>query len=75
MTLCTVPAPDTNGVPASVTGTTYLGAAMRLGLATRGGTRLTVTMPMDTAAHALNGGSDLWVTWPTDRGFLLPEPH
>jgi putative spermidine/putrescine transport system ATP-binding protein len=65
--------PDRNGVAASVTTTTYLGPAIRLGLATRGGTRLTVTLPIETATRALNHGPDLWVTWPADKGFLLPE--
>jgi putative spermidine/putrescine transport system ATP-binding protein len=64
---------DANGVAATVTATTYLGSAMRLGLATRGGTRITVTLPTETAARALADGPDLWVTWPTDKGFLLPE--
>ena len=64
---------DANGVAASVTATTYLGSAMRLGLATRGGTRIVVTLPTETAAKALTNGPDLWVTWPTDKGFLLPE--
>ena len=46
---------------------------MRLGLATRGGTRLIVTLPTEIAAQAIAGGPDLWVTWPGDKGFLLPE--
>jgi len=75
MTVCAVAPDDRNGVPASVTATTYLGAAMRLGLTTRGGTRLTVTLPVDIAAQALNQGPDLWVTWPANKGFLLPETH
>jgi putative spermidine/putrescine transport system ATP-binding protein len=62
-----------NGVAASIASTTYLGSAVRLGLATRGGTRLIVTVPPDIAAKALVGGPDLWVTWPGDKGFLLPE--
>ena len=64
---------DANGVAATVTATTYLGSAMRLGLATPGGTRITVTLPTETAARALADGPDLWVTWPVDKGFLLPE--
>jgi putative spermidine/putrescine transport system ATP-binding protein len=64
---------DANGVAATVTATTYLGSAMRLGLATRGGTRITVTLPTETAARALADGPELWVIWPTDKGFLLPE--
>ena len=66
---------DANGVAASVTATTYLGSAVRLGLATRGGARITVTLPTEAAAKALAGGPDLWVTWPVDKGFLLPEGH
>ncbi len=62
-----------NGVAASVAATTYLGASMRLGLVTRGGTRLTVTLPAEAAARTLAGGRDLWVTWPVTKGFLLPE--
>ena len=46
---------------------------MRLGLVTRGGTRLTVTLPAEAAASALAGGRDVWVTWPVTKGFLLPE--
>jgi putative spermidine/putrescine transport system ATP-binding protein len=46
---------------------------MRLGLVTRGGTRLTVTLPAEAAARTLAGGRDLWVTWPATKGFLLPE--
>ena len=64
---------DANGVAASIATTTYLGAAMRLGLATRGGTRITVTLPTAAAASALGAGRDVWVTWPPDKGYLLPE--
>jgi putative spermidine/putrescine transport system ATP-binding protein len=73
MSLATGRPPDANGVAASVTATTYLGSAVRLGLATQGGSRIIVTVPPDTAAKALVNGPDVWVTWPTDKGFLLPE--
>jgi putative spermidine/putrescine transport system ATP-binding protein len=62
-----------NGVAASVAQATYLGGSMRLGLVTRGGTRLTVTLPAEIAANALANSRDLWVTWPVTKGFLLPE--
>lgn len=62
-----------NGVAASVSATTYLGASMRLSLVTRGGTRLAVTLPAETAASVLSNGRELWVTWPVTQGFLLPE--
>ena len=64
---------DANGVAASIAATTYLGSSMRLGLVTRGGTRLTVTLPAEIAAKKLADGHDLWVTWPMTKGFLLPE--
>jgi putative spermidine/putrescine transport system ATP-binding protein len=64
---------EANAVAASVTTTTYLGSAVRLGLATRGGTRIVVTVPPEIAAKALVNGPDLWVTWPADKGFLLPN--
>jgi putative spermidine/putrescine transport system ATP-binding protein len=64
---------DCNGVAASVATTTYLGSAMRLGLATPGGTRITVTLPTEAAAKALANGREVWVTWPLGKGYLLPE--
>jgi len=64
--------PGGNGVAAAVTSATYLGAATRLALATRGGTTLTLTLPTERAAAALGAGPQLWVTWPIDKGFLLP---
>ena len=72
MTVSAEARPDANGVPASVTATTYLGPAMRLGLATRSGVPLTVTLPVEVAASALSQGRDLWVSWPADKGTLLP---
>ena len=74
MTVLPTPPAAGNSVPAHVTATTYLGSALRLGLATRSGLPLTVTLPIDTAAAALAAGPDLWVTWPADKGFLLPTP-
>jgi len=64
-----------NCLAGTVTGTTYLGPATRIALATAGGTALTLTMPTDRAALALRSGPAVWVTWPRDKGFLLPaEP-
>ena len=73
MSLCHTRPDDANGVAAAVAATTYLGASMRLGLVTRGGARLTVTLPAELAAKALAQGRELWVTWPTSKGFLLPD--
>jgi len=64
---------EANGVAASIASTTYLGSAMRLGLVTRGGARLTVTLPAEAAASAHSLDRELWVTWPVHKGFLLPE--
>jgi putative spermidine/putrescine transport system ATP-binding protein len=61
-----------NVVAASLRSATYLGAVTRLALATRGGTALTLTLPTERAAAAIGAGEQLWVTWPIDKGFLLP---
>ena len=63
---------DANRVAVSIASTTYLGSAVRLGLATRGGSRIIVTVPPDAAARALSEGPELWVTWPFAKGILLP---
>ncbi|MDQ0395018.1 ABC transporter ATP-binding protein [Labrys monachus] len=64
-----------NCLAGTVTGTTYLGPATRIALATAGGVALTLTMPTERAALALREGPDVWITWPRDKGFLLPgEP-
>ncbi len=74
MSLCADPPnDDSNRISAAVATTTYLGAAMRLGLVTRGGSRLSVTLPAESAARALAAERELWVTWPVTKGFLLPE--
>ena len=75
MTVCPARPEGGNAIPVRVAATTYLGATTRLGLATSGGTPLTVTLPTDKAAQALNSGPELWVSWSSDKGFLLPEQH
>jgi putative spermidine/putrescine transport system ATP-binding protein len=60
-----------NGIAATTTASTYLGAATKLDLLTRQGTRLTVSVPNDVAATALRGGNSVWLTWPAERGILL----
>jgi putative spermidine/putrescine transport system ATP-binding protein len=60
-----------NGIAATTTASTYLGAATKLDLLTRQGTRLTVSVPNEVAATALRGGNSVWLTWPAERGILL----
>jgi len=62
-----------NGVAASVASRSYRGGVTRLGLVTRGGSRLSVTLPSESAQRAFAGNSELWITWPWSKGFLLPE--
>jgi putative spermidine/putrescine transport system ATP-binding protein len=62
-----------NCLAGTVTSSTYLGSATKLSLTTRSGTPLSLTLPTDRAAVALRDGPALWVTWPKDKGFLLPE--
>ena len=62
-----------NCLAGTVTSSTYLGSATKISLTTRSGTPLSLTLPTDRAAETLRGGPQLWITWPKDRGFLLPE--
>ncbi len=64
--------PDENGIAATATSSTYLGAATRLEMLTGRGDTLTVSVPSAVAATALNGGNSVWLTWPADKGILLP---
>jgi putative spermidine/putrescine transport system ATP-binding protein len=73
MSISSEPPNEANGVAACVASTTYLGSAMRLGLVTRGGARLTVTLPAEAAEGGRAFDRELWVTWPVHKGFLLPE--
>ncbi len=61
-----------NSISATATSSTYLGAATRLELATRQGAKVTVSVPNEVAAAALGDGNAVWLTWPADKGFLLP---
>jgi putative spermidine/putrescine transport system ATP-binding protein len=72
MSIAREPHPQENGIATTATSSTYLGAATRLELTTRGGARVTVSVPTETAQHALGNGNAVWLTWPAERGFLLP---
>jgi putative spermidine/putrescine transport system ATP-binding protein len=72
MSLATAPASGENGIAAKATGATYLGSATKLELATAGGAKVSVSVPNDVASRALSEGHPLWLTWPAERGFLLP---
>jgi putative spermidine/putrescine transport system ATP-binding protein len=73
MTIRSEAAPGENGIAATTTASTYLGAATKLDLQTRQGTRLSVSVPNEIAADALRGGNSVWLTWPAERGVLLPR--
>ncbi|ESY71466.1 MULTISPECIES: ABC transporter ATP-binding protein [unclassified Mesorhizobium] len=62
-----------NGIAATATNSTYLGAATRLDLTTRQGAKITVSVPNEVAAAALSKGNSVWLTWPAEKGFLLPH--
>jgi putative spermidine/putrescine transport system ATP-binding protein len=72
MSVARRPSPRENGIAATATSSTYLGSATRLELETRRGAKVTVSVPNEVAAAALGGGSAVWLTWPADKGFLLP---
>ncbi|MBN9216634.1 MAG: ABC transporter ATP-binding protein [Mesorhizobium sp.] len=62
-----------NGIAATATASTYLGAATKLDLTTRQGAKVTVSVPNEVAAAALSKGNSVWLTWPAEKGFLLPN--
>ena len=62
-----------NGIAATATASTYLGAATKLDLTTRQGAKVTVSVPNEVAAAALSKGNSVWLTWPAEKGFLLPD--
>ena len=72
MAIAKAPASGENGIAAKATGATYLGSATKLELATEGGAKLSVSVPTDVASQALSDSGPLWLTWPAERGFLLP---
>ncbi len=72
MSVTREPVAGANAVAVSVTGSTYLGAAVRLDLVTRGGTPASVTVPVEVAHEATTGNGQIWLTWPAAKGFLLP---
>ena len=72
MSIAREAAPGKNGIAATATSSTYLGAATRLELQTRQGATVTVSVPSEIAATALSGGNSVWLTWPADKGILLP---
>ena len=63
-----------NGVAASVAATTYLGSAMRLGLVTRGGARLTVTLAdRGPPGRALERTATSGSHGPWTKAFFCPD--
>jgi putative spermidine/putrescine transport system ATP-binding protein len=72
MSIARQPASSENGIAVTAISSTYLGSAVRLELMTDGGRKLTVSVSTESSRHALEGGSAIWLTWPVDRGFLLP---
>ncbi|MEW9806723.1 ABC transporter ATP-binding protein [Mesorhizobium marinum] len=71
MTIKSAAQPGENGIAATTTASTYLGAATKLDMVTRQGTRLSVSVPSEVAASAMRNGSSVWLTWPEERGILL----
>jgi putative spermidine/putrescine transport system ATP-binding protein len=60
-----------NAISASLRDLTYLGAETRLSLLTPGDVPLMLAMPTAMLPPDLHLGSQVWVTWPSDRGIFL----
>ncbi|GLR53236.1 ABC transporter ATP-binding protein [Shinella yambaruensis] len=73
MSIAREPAIAENSIPVTAVSSTYLGSAVRLDLITRSGSRASVSVPMEAARFALEKGNTVWLTWPAERGLILPE--
>lgn len=60
-----------NAIPATVTDLTYLGARTRIDLTGAEQTEITLNQPTDDLPEGLAAGSEIWASWPEQKGFLL----
>ena len=60
-----------NAIPAKIADVTYMGAETRLSAVTSAGQALTLTAGAESMSDLLQAGSDIWVSWPEDRGVFL----
>ncbi len=60
-----------NAIPATVTDLTYLGAETRIDLRGPSDTALVLSHATDDLPVGLAPGSDIWASWPEEKGFLL----
>lgn len=74
MRLCTnKPNGGANAVPVTVIDRTYKGASTLVALRSRSGVALTIPVPSAERHPEIEPGRHLWLSWPADRSFLLPE--
>ncbi|WP_306005766.1 ABC transporter ATP-binding protein [Aquicoccus porphyridii] len=71
MTLTLTPPETGNAIRATVSDLTYLGAETRIDLRGPDNTALTLNHTTDQLPEGLAPGSDIWATWPEQKGFLL----
>lgn len=64
---------DANCIRTRLVSDVYLGPVTRLNFVSDGGLKLTTTLPNEDARRVQNSGSEVWLTWETDKSFLLPE--
>ncbi|WP_371929575.1 ABC transporter ATP-binding protein [Phyllobacterium sp. 21LDTY02-6] len=60
-----------NSVACTIEAETYLGGSTKYHLRTNGGVGLAVSMPTVNAGNITS--KDVWVSWPAEQGFLLPD--
>jgi putative spermidine/putrescine transport system ATP-binding protein len=63
---------DANSVGATVTSAVYGGARVSLTLKTRGGTPVVLDVPAARFDETIAPGTEVYVGWPVEKGFLLP---
>ncbi|MEP2627421.1 MAG: ABC transporter ATP-binding protein [Hyphomicrobiales bacterium] len=62
---------EDNAIPAKIADVTYMGAETRLSAVTPAGQALTLTASGEKMSDPLQTGSDIWVSWPKERGVFL----
>ncbi|MEE4188079.1 MAG: ABC transporter ATP-binding protein [Roseobacter sp.] len=71
MKITSAPVTDGNSISARIEEVTYLGADIKLALVTGGGTSLTLNTSALDASPAMQSGSNIWLSWPKDRGVFV----
>lgn len=71
MRICHEAPENGNAIPAIVRDLTYMGADTRIDLTGPEDSQITLNHPTDKLPEGLAPGSEIWASWPEQKGFLL----